>query len=80
MITLTFKVSPAEARAIRDGARQERISVSEYLRRRAACGGVGPAKPRLKRCPVTGARIFAPTASLPPLTVESTRELLGDFP
>lgn len=35
MPTLTFKVSPAEARTIRSRARQQKATVSTYLRARA---------------------------------------------
>ena len=78
--TISFKVSTDEAREIRSRARRERITVSEYLRRRA----VAPARPsptiRQTICPLTGATIFSATDDLPPLTVESTREMLADFP
>ena len=80
MTTLSFKVTEEEARAIRRGARRERVSVSEYIRRRAAGGLPAVAKPKVTRCPHTGALIFDPAAKLPPLTVASTRELLADFP
>ncbi len=80
MTTISFKVRDEEARAIRAGARRERITVSEFLRRRAT-GLVAPApKPGLVRCPTTGAMVFGPAADLPVLTVETTREMLADFP
>jgi|GEM_PF-734518 len=78
--TISFKVSLDEARDIRSRARRERLTVSEYLRRQA----VAPARPspaiRQTICPLTGATIFSATDDLPPLTVESTREMLADFP
>jgi hypothetical protein len=80
MTTLTFKVSDDEAEAIRRRARQEQLTVSEFIRRRASSPVAPPTKPRLEKCSVTGAMIFAPAAPLPPLSVESTREMLSDFP
>jgi hypothetical protein len=80
MPTLTFKVTEAEARLIRSRARQERVSVSEYLRRRARMPPSPPRKPHTIRCPHTGAMIFAPADDLPPLTTDVVRELLAEFP
>lgn len=80
MVTLSFKVTVEEAREIRRNARRERVTVSEYLRRRAALPDVGADRPRLVRCPKTGAMVFESSERLPPLTVESTREMLTDFP
>ena len=80
MTTMTFKVSDDVARMIRSRARKERISVSEYLRRRAGVSVPAAAEPRHVRCPHTGAMIFAATEGHTPLTTESVRELLADFP
>ena len=80
MKTITFKVTEDEARLIRSRARKERISVSEYLRRRAGSAATTSQKPRQVRCPHTGAMIFAAPETQPPLTTESVRELLSDFP
>jgi hypothetical protein len=80
MKTITFKVTEDEARAIRAKARQERITLSEYLRRRATNRSARPAKPRLIRCLKTGAMIFAPLADEPAFTTETVRQLLADFP
>ncbi|HEY5793274.1 MAG TPA: hypothetical protein VIS74_08245 [Chthoniobacterales bacterium] len=80
MATLSFKVSDEESRTIRAGARKAKLSVSEFLRRRAGAAPAAPAKLERKRCPLTGAIIFAPASELPPLTVEATREMLADFP
>lgn len=80
MTTLSFKVTEEEARAIRRGARRERVSVSEYLRRRAAAPTPVAPAPKLVRCKFTGALVFDPAGELPPLTVASTREMLADFP
>ena len=80
MTTISFKVSDEEARLIRSRAAREGISVSEYLRRRARLSVPGPRKPRLVRCPHTGAMIFAASEDQPPLTTDTVRELLSAFP
>ena len=80
MTTISFKVTEDEARVIRSRAKKERISVSEYLRRRASVTMPVPRKPRQVRCAHTGAMIFAAAEDHPPLTTESVRELLSDFP
>ena len=80
MTTISFKVSSHEAREIRSRARRERLTVSEYLRRRAVATVACPPPIRRTICPLTGATIFSATDDLPPLTVESTREMLADFP
>lgn len=80
MATISFKVSPEEARNIRSRARREQLTVSEFLRRQAAIPTQPTAKIELRQCPLTGATIFDAAEDLPPLTVESTREMLADFP
>ena len=80
MATITFKVSEDEAQRIRALARKEGITVSEFLRRRATFVIPEPRKPRRVRCKHTGAMIFSPTGNEPPLTTETVRELLSDFP
>jgi hypothetical protein len=78
MITITIRVTEEEARMIRSRARKERVSVSEYLRRRALRESTS-SKPRRVRCPHTGALIFAAPDNSPHLTTEAVRELLSDF-
>ena len=80
MTTLTFKVTDEEARLIRSRARKERVTVSEYLRRRASLSLVPARKPAKVRCPHTGAMIFASPDNQPPLTTDAVRELLSEFP
>lgn len=80
MPTVSFKVSAEEARLIRSRARKEGVSLSEYLRRRARLAAPAPGPPELVRCPHTGAMIFAAPEDQPPLTTETVRELLADFP
>jgi hypothetical protein len=77
--TISFKVSDDEARQIRSLAKHQRLSVSEYLRRRAM---ESPQQGEVAtiRCEFTGARIFAPPAGEVPLSVSETRRLLADFP
>ena len=79
MNTLSFKVSDDEARLIRALAKRERLSLSEYLRRRAS--GVGDSGlPGRVRCELTGATIFEPAIGQPPLTTVAVKEMLADFP
>ena len=79
MTTLSFKVSGDEARLIRALAKRERLSLSEYLRRRAS--GVGESTlPERVRCELTGATIFAPAAGESPLTTAAVKEMLEGIP
>jgi hypothetical protein len=80
MTTLTFKVTAAEARRIRGEARREKLTLSEFLRRRAGVSAVEPLKPGKVLCPFTGAMVFAPMAGYPPLNLETVRDIMGDFP
>ena len=80
MATITFKVTEEQARLIRSQARKERVTVSEYLRRRAGLSLAPAPKPAKVRCPHTGAMIFASPDNQPPLTTDAVRELLSDFP
>lgn len=79
MKTISFKASEDEVRRIRQLARQERVSLSEYLRRRALGMGNLLAYERVK-CEFTGADILKPVGALPPLTTEAVRKMLADFP
>lgn len=80
MQTISFKVSDDEANLIRALAKQERASLSEYLRQRATGMGKMPALPRKVRCEFTGAMIFAPMPDQKGLTTASVREMLANFP
>lgn len=79
MKTISFKVTDDEEHRIREFARRERLSLSAYLRSRAAgnpaVGGIAKV-----RCKFTGAEIFAAPAGAAPLTTEAVREMLADFP
>lgn len=79
MITLSFKVSEDEARRIRKMALQQRVSVSEYLRRRATISEEAAPVGKI-RCDITGAEIFAPLSGGPTLTTETVRQMLAEFP
>jgi len=78
--TLTFKVSDDEARQIRLLARKQRLSLSEYLRRRARGEDSAPRPPKLVSCQHTGALVFCPVDEGEPLTSGDVRDLLSDFP
>jgi hypothetical protein len=77
---MTLKVTDQEARQIRSAARKERVTVSEYLRRRALRPFVPASQPAIVRCPDTGAMIFAALDQQPRLTTDTIRDLLSDFP
>lgn len=80
MKTISFKVTDEEARAIFQEAKRRRLTVSEFLRRRAAgTESLGAAVGKV-RCEFTGAEIFAPLSGSPLLTSDQVREMLGDFP
>jgi len=78
--TITFKVSEDEARMIRSLAKAERTSLSEYLRRKATGTTSSAGTLRRVRCEFTGAMIFDNSPGTAPLTTQSVREMLVDFP
>lgn len=80
MTTLSFKVTEDEAREIRRQAREARLSVSEFLRRRARGETLAAPSIECSECEFTGAVIFSGSAELPPLTTEAVREMLAEFP
>lgn len=80
MQTISFKVTDDEAKLIRSLAKQERTSLSEYLRRRAKGETDAAEPPQRVRCEFTGAMIFAPLSGQKPLTTGTVREMLTDFP
>jgi hypothetical protein len=79
MTTISFKVSEDDARRIRKQARQQNLSVSEYLRRRAVGSEDAPPVGKV-RCNVTGAEIFTAMPGSPAFTTETVRRMLADFP
>lgn len=80
MQTITFKVNDEEARLIRSLARREKTSLSEYLRRKATGIPAGQDQPQRILCPHTGAMVFSGMPGHQPLTTESVRQMLADFP
>ena len=80
MTTLTFKVSEPEAQSLRQAARREHLTLSEFLRRQARAGIQPLDSVAVVKCPVTGAMIFAPDPRMPPLTTSAVKEILADFP
>jgi hypothetical protein len=80
MPTITFKVSDREAKRIRAQAHAAQLSVSEYLRQKAGVFDKTEAPISQIRCPHTGALIFAATPQFEPLTTESVKSMLVDFP
>lgn len=80
MPTLTFKVTLDEARRIKSEARSKKMTLSEYVRGRALSNGKPSEPVRLVRCKHTGAKIFSSPAGARPLTTETVREMLADFP
>lgn len=80
MKTLSFKVSEEEAEEIRRQAREADLSVSEFLRRRARGESLEPVPIQVTECEFTGSMVFSGGPELPPLTTETVREWLSDFP
>jgi hypothetical protein len=82
MPTITFKVSQREAARIRELARREGLTVSEFLRRRAVVPGIEgkPEKYRIAQDPVTGLPVMIAPSGMAPVTSEQIRALMSDFP
>ena len=81
MKTMSFRVTDDEARMIRSLAKREKLTLPDYLRRRATSApDTKPAGVRRTRCNHTGATIFAASPELPPLSTESVRKMSADFP
>lgn len=83
MSVLSFKVTPEEAARIRRLARRERLTVSEFLRRRATreavpTGGAGGY--RIETSRVTGLPVVRAPRGAPQVTSEQVKALLADFP
>ncbi len=82
MPTITFKVTEREAARIRELARREGMTLSEFLRRRAVATAVaGPAgEYRIAADPLTGLPVMEAPQALAPVSSEQIRALMGDFP
>jgi len=74
MPTLTFKVSEAEAAAIRNRARQSRLNFSTYARRVMLADGTPPPKQKYKDIIKPGYVVL----DGPPLTTEELHAALYD--
>lgn len=82
MPTITFKVTAREAARIREMARREGVTVSEFLRRRAIQPppGAPEGEYRITQDPVTGLPVMEAPRSVQPVSSEQVRALLADFP
>ncbi|WP_404422298.1 plasmid mobilization protein [Nibricoccus sp. IMCC34717] len=77
MATLSFKVSPDEARRIKALARAENSTTSAFLRKRAL-GPQGRRSAKLVRDPVSGLIVDAGVGRK--ITSEEIKAALADFP
>ncbi len=80
MKILTFEVSDDEDQVIRSLAEKERMTISEFLRRRVTRMDRANGLPEKVLCESTGAMIFGTSTQLAPLTSKTVRHLLSDFP
>jgi hypothetical protein len=82
MPTITFKVTSREAARIRESARREGLTVSEFLRRRAMAAAALPAAEgyRIGRDPLTGLPVMEAPAAVVPVTSAQIRAMMADFP
>jgi hypothetical protein len=79
--TITFKVTSREAARIRELARREGLTVSEFLRRRAVASAAAPAgEYRVVIDPLTGLPVMEAPSGTPPVSSAQVRALLSDFP
>lgn len=83
MTTLAFKVRDEEAASIRRQAKLAGLTLSEFIRRKM--NGMEPEKAIKRelervRCEYTGAMILKGHPDDLPLTNESVKEMLADFP
>lgn len=82
MPTISFKVSAREAARIRELARREGLTVSEFLRRRAVSTppNEGEGEYRIVEDPLTGLPVMEGPPGRDPVSSEQIRALLADFP
>ncbi len=78
MPTITFKVSPAEARALRASARAAKTTLPNYLRRQTLPATTAKRRLVLKKHPVSGLTYNA--APGPMVTQAQIAAALADFP
>ena len=82
MPTITFKVTAREAARIRELARRDGVTVSEFLRRRAVATPPHPGagQYRITTDPVTGLPVMEAPPGTPAVSSAQIRALLADFP
>lgn len=82
MPTISFKVSAREAARIRELARREGLTVSEFLRRRASSAAptLAAADYRIVEDPVTGLPLMTGPPGAGVVSSEQIEALLADFP
>lgn len=78
MTTMTFKVDDEKAALIRQYAKAAGLSVSAYLRLRAT--PASPPPPRVVKAKYSRAPVFEGHSDYIPLSLESVKEMLSDFP
>jgi len=81
MPTLTFKVSPEEAREIRAKAHAEKATVSAFLRARVLeARSARPRRRIIRKHPISGLPFDATDKGGPTVTLEQIKAALTDFP
>ena len=80
MKTLTFKVSDDVAKQLKDEAHQERVSLSELVRRRLRAGSGDEPLVTRELCAESGVEVFTSNGKLQPITTEMVKVYLADFP
>ena len=83
MTTVSLKIDDEKLRSYRRQAKAAGLTLSEFFRRRIdAADGLkaGKRKQEYVRCKYTGAMIFKGHPNDIPLTNESVKEMLADFP
>lgn len=83
MTTVTFKIPDEKAQAYRRQAKLAGLTLSEFIRRKMESSEPKKSTKRKQeyvRCEYTGAMIFKGHPDDIPLTNESVKEMLADFP
>jgi len=80
--TISFKVSVGAAARIRELARREGLSVSEFLRRRATAPVPSETAGayQISEDPLTGLPVMRGPGTAEPVSSEQVRALMADFP
>jgi hypothetical protein len=82
MPTISFKVTAREVARIRELARRDGLTVSEFLRRRAVstAGGSAAGEYRITKDPLTGLPVMEGPPGRALVSSEQIRALMADFP